>query len=793
MRSLHTSVFLLSVALIALQIILMHVLSIVQWHHFAALIISVALLGFGTAGTVIALFRELLLRKGKVVIPLSMFLSGITMSFALFLSQRGPARFDTYLVFVEQTHRLALLLSCGIFLVPFFFGALALGLVFVRDVSRIGSLYAANLAGSGLGGLFAVAMLWLLSPQQAIQLTALVAILSGVIMTPSSRIAMRVLAGAAGGVVCVALFFSADPLVLSEYKSLSRSLTLPDAKVIAQRDSPEGRIQVVASQALRYAPGLSLTYAGDIPVREAVFLNGNWFGPVISGHSAEGGHLLDYTTDALPYVLGHRNRVVVLAAGTGLNVAQALSNAANVVDAVEQNGTAVKVMLEDLPSSEDSPFLQHGVSLHTVEPRTFLMSDSSRYDLIVLPMLESFGGTSGLYAMQETFVLTQEAFAGMWQRLSPSGVVSASAWVDNPVRTPLKLLATIVTMVREGGIREVESHIVAVRSWGTITITAKRTPFDPIEVDRVREFCGRMKFDPLLLPGIVSSERERYNRLPGTTLLSAVDSVLHGGLRFEHTYPFDILPATDDRPFFFQFLRFEDLFALYTQFGSDHFPFLELGYFMVVLTLVQLIVLAIVLIVLPLFRIRWKGGGALWSLLYFAALGLGYMFMEIVFIRHFTLYLGHPIVAAAVVLSGMLGCSGAGSYVSRRLSSISAGMRTVTAGIVLMTVLYLFVLAGFVDLTISLPLVLKILLTLMFISPAAVLMGMPFPLGLRRLSVQNETLVPWAWGINGCFSVISAVLAAFLAVELGFSVVMICAGAAYVIALAAGGRVKAVR
>jgi hypothetical protein len=237
-------------------------------------------------------------------------------------------------------------------------------------------------------------------------------------------------------------------------------------------------------------------------------------------------------------------------------------------------------------------------------------------------------------------------------------------------------------------------------------------------------------------------------------------------------------------------MRLEEMFSLHEQFGSDQFPFLELGTFMLVLTLVQLLVLAIVLIILPLIRIRWRSGGAWWSLTYFAALGLGYMFMEIVFIRHFTLYLGHPIVAAAVVITGMLLCSGAGSYASRRLSGLSVRMHVVTGGIVLLTVVYVVVLGEFVTATIAMPPALKILLTLIWIAPPAVLMGMPFPVGLRQLSAQNDTLIPWAWGINGCFSVISAVLAAVLAVELGFSAVMLCAGGAYGIAFVAGSTVK---
>jgi hypothetical protein len=790
MKRLHIAVCLLSVSLLALQIVLMQVLSIVQWHHFASMIISVALLGFGSAGSALSLFRDRLLHHSEVAIPLLMVLSGFSMSVLLMLSQSGPARFDTYLVFVESAQQFSLVLTYLLFMAPFFLGALALGIVFVREVHRIGGVYAANLAGSGIGGIAGIMVLSLMSPPQAIQLLAVIAMLAGILITSAKRHVLLVI-GVAGVCLCVAMFFSREPLVPSEYKSLSKALALPGARIVAQADGLEGRVQAVESTALRYAPGLSLRYGGDIPVRAALFCNGNWFGPVLSDSIVASGHLLDYSTEAIPYIIGHQERVLVLGSGTGLNVAQALANGAQEIDAVERNSTAVKVLTEELPGP--NLFALTGVTLRTIEPRTFLMGESTKYDLIVIPVLDAFGGTSGLYAMQETFVLTRESFSEMWRRLSPSGLVSVSAWVDNPVRTPLKLLATIADMLQDGGVRNPDSHMVAIRSWGTISVAARRTALQPDEIDRIRSFCRRMEFDPLFLPGTVPDERERYNRLPGSPFLAAADSVVHGSENFRRAYAFDISPATDNRPFFFRFLKLEDILSLREQFTGAQLPFVELGTFMVVMTLIQIVGLAIALILLPLLGIRWRRGGAGWTLTYFAFLGLGYLFVEIVFIRYMTQYLGHPVMAAALVISGLLLCSGIGSYISQPIQISSRGMPAIIGGIALLMVVNVIGLDRLVTSTTSMATGLKVLLAFLWMVPPAVLMGVPFPVGLRSLATRNESLIPWAWGINGCTSVIGAVLAAALAPVLGFTALLWCAGGAYGIACVAAASVRADR
>lgn len=511
-----------------------------------------------------------------------------------------------------------------------------------------------------------------------------------------------------------------------------------------------------------------------------MFNNGDWYGPIVAWSRTDSVHLLDYTTLALPYTLGVRSRVLVMQAGTGSQVAQAIANGAHYVTAVETHTTVLSILEHDFAQASDSLFYHPAVTVYNLDPRTYLMSDTSTYDLIVLPTLDAFGGTAGLYALQEQYALTKQAFHEMWKRLTPDGVISFSSWMDYPVRNPLKALATLVEVLSEEGVENVTEHIAAVRSWGTITFIAKRTPLTKVQIENVRAFCRRMLFDPALLPQLDPAERTHFNQLSDESIFEYLDDIMSSNrAALYEEYDFNIRPATDDRPYFSQFLRWQSLPYLEELYGQQALPFLEIGYLIVVVTFVQIFIIAVCLIILPLFRMNKQGSNRSWTLVYFGALGVGYMFVEIVFIQRFILYFGHPIYAAAAVIAAMLICSGIGSYFSSRWQALSPVIwKTVSLAAAFIAV-YSILLPPLLHSSISLSMPVKVTLSFLIIAPPAFVMGMPFPLGLRFLSERSETQIPWAWGINGCMSVVSTALATLLAVEFGFLIVMICAAGVY--------------
>lgn len=770
----------LSVAVVSFQLALMQILSIVQWYHFAYMVISIALLGFGVAGTIISLFKKHLMQHSNILLPALMIATGFLMATVVGISQSSRLRFDSYLLFVDYSQTGKLLFTYLLLLLPFLTAALAIGIAFVRYTDQIGKLYFANLLGSGLGGLLAVGLSWVVMPQKLPALMALLPLIAALWMMPYPFTIRWLTPFFANLGLIVVFILQPFPFKLSQFKDLSKTLNLPDIKVAYEKPGPYGFIQVVSSPVLRHAPGLSLNYSGTIPPRKAIFKNGDWYGAVEPRHPPGDTTVYDYTTRVLPYVMRTRAKVLILNAGSGEDISLAKSKAAPEIVAVEANDAVISLLENEL-SGETAGLLEGpDITISREDPRTFLLKDTSKYDLIVIPTIGAFGGTAGLNALSEQYLLTKDAFSEMWQKLHPEGVISINCWVDYPPRNPLKILATMIEVLIESGAEKVTDHIGAIRSWGTMAIAVKKTSISEEEADKVRDFCHRMSFDPVLLPNLKTEERTQYNHLQDDNFFQYIDTLLSPQRpELYKNYDFNIKPPTDDKPYFSQFIRGKSLSHLSRLFGNNAIPFFEIGYLIVVLTLIQVTLVSVLLIILPLFRFGWRGKGRPGVLLYFGGIGIGYMFVEIVFIQRFILYLGNPIYAVAALMSTLLMFSGLGSYVTGRVEINQSRLSKVFLGIIGLLLIYSFSLTSVLQQTIGLPGFLKMVIMILVIAPVALLMGLPFPLELKRLSQENPQLVPWSWAINGCASVISTALATVIAVEVGFKWVTILAAVAY--------------
>ena len=772
-----------SAGIIAYQLILMQLISIMQWYHFAYMIISIAMLGFGASGTFIALYKEKLLSAYTWLIPVLMSGSGLFMMASFYLARQPGLQFDVYLLFVEKSQFRNLAANYLIFFMPFFFGALAIGLIFIKNAHNIGKYYFSNLLGSGIGGIIAVVLLSSLFPIQALPAVACISIIASMLLMNLQRIYIQSMSMFLALALAVLMVYSPGEVPMSEYKGLPKTLHLPEAEVVYKKPDIHGQIEVVESPALRYAPALSLQYMGNVPVKKNVYTNAEFYG-VIPKFDSTTTNIHDYTSEALPYVMQPRENVLLLKAGTGSAIAHALQNGSKkVVGIVEVKG--IKEMMQNKFAEESGNLFFHDrVEITYQDSRQFLFTDTlNHYDAIVLPRMESFGGSTGLHALHENYTLTLEAFQQMWEKLSPHGVISLTSWVDYPPRTTLKIAATLIETLRNQGIDNPINHIAAIRSWGTISFVITKSPITSKETQNIRTFCQKMNFDPVLLPGITDDERERYNILEDKSILNYLDDIINNDqAEILQEYDFYIKPSTDDKPYFERFLKLGKIKKLYKEFGMEQMPFLELGYLIVWITLAQSTLLALILIILPLYRLKGKTKSKSNTLLYFGALGLGYMFVEIIFIQRFILYFGHPVYAISAVISTMMIASGIGSLYSGKMKNALKASKYST---LIVSVLLLFYALFFTDLltaTIQLPTVLKIMLALVLLAIPSFFMGMPFPSGIRFLYHTDELQIPWAWGINGCLSVIATSLATLVAVEQGFQLVMFLAMGLYLLA-----------
>jgi hypothetical protein len=578
---------------------------------------------------------------------------------------------------------------------------------------------------------------------------------------------------------------------LSEYKGLHVALLAPGARIVAERHSPIGRITVVESPRVpfRIAPGLSLT-SPHVPGEQlGLFIDGEGPQP-ITRFTGDLGTVayLDYTTEAAPYHARSFRRVLVLSAGTGTPVLLARYHHAERVDAVEPNPS-----LADLMRGEFAKYAGHiysaPVTLHDTDIRTFVASTSDDYDLIHLPLSASRGG-SIMSGIGETYAYTSEALLYYLARLAPSGMVAITREAKNPPRDALKLIATAIDALAAYGVADPQRHLVLIHGWQTFTLLIKNGPFHEHEIAGLKTFMAARSFDAGYYPGMGREEANRHNVLDAPYYYDGAIALLGGERRrFMASYKFALEPATDNRPFFDNFFRWSSLPEQLSLHSAAGFPLAERGYLILLATLAQAAVIALVLIVSPLALLRSQGTSeARWrTLAYFFALGLAFLFIEMAFIQRFTLFFGQPIYAVSVVLASFLVFGGLGAATSSLISRVLGRHAVVAAvgGIAAVAIAYeAVVVPGMFDVFLQGAPILKAATCTILIAPLAFLMGMPFPIGLARLAGRDPAQVPWAWGINGCASVLSPVLASLLAIHWGFDTVILLAVGLYAAAAA---------
>lgn len=772
----NVAIGLISAAIIAFQLILMQILSYVQWYHFAYMIISIALLGFGAAGTFLTIFQQKLEKNYYTLFPFLLIVTAILIPVVVGIANSEAVRFDSLLIFQDSRHIGKLILTYFIFFLPFLTGALAIGMSFSKFADQIGKIYFSNLIGSGIGGIIAIFFMQWIIPEQQSFAVAILAFVGGIVSLPKNKKKLIRIIVPLSTLILIILFFYPPRLTPSEYKDISKTMLLPDAKVEYRKSTPHGFVEIVSSPVLRYAPGVSLAYRDSFPVRKVVFNNGNWMGCLLPQPlEANETNILDYTPQALPYHIDNIKNALIINAGTGENVLLALSHQVARITANETNPEIFNILRQSFEG-----FYQ--VQPYQTMPRTLLTPDTNKYDLIELPIIGSFFGNSGLNAVEPRYELTIEALREMWSKLSEKGMISLSCWMDYPVRNAYRLLATISLLLDENDIAHPPHHVVAIRSWCAITFLVKKSPFKRDEINKVRLFCENRMFDPLVLPEKQEIERDKYNILQDTTFFTHVDQLLsHEKETLIRQYPYRIHPTTDDRPFFFQFVRFKQIPQLISSIREKNFPFLDIGYVLIILTFVQIVFIAAIFILLPLSFRPWKSRNKKWVLMYFSGLGLAYMFLEMVFIQHFTFYFGEPTYAASATLGILLFTSGLGSYYSGKFQNNKKMRLAIPLVIAAILVLYAFVLSPILTATIGIALPLKITIAVVLLGTLGFFLGMPFPIGIDYLSGKNTDDIPWAWALNGYFSVISTVLATIISVELGY--LLLLSMAAFIYAL----------
>ena len=788
--------FFTSASVLAYEILLMRLLSITFWYHFAYMVISLALLGFGASGSFLFLLSRRVYEKMDAWLVL---LAGIAaLSFPLAFSVAKEIGLDPLQLVWQNKEWVKMAATYLVMAIPFLLSGGIVGIILSaagRDVPR---LYAVDLLGAGFGCVAVVPALYLGPPWMLLPL------LSGAVLAGAGWCCMRtpwsgkgILVLPLAGTLVLACYVLLPPVPeLHHTKAFPMTMVFPDATVEAEREGPLGLIHVVGSSLIREVPGLSLNYGldgkgGNLPNQKTIFSDGDALSTItrFKDDLDELEHL-DFTTMALPYHVRRPKKVLVVGAGGGTDVLLALKEKASSITALEANAQVAELMTGPFADFSGHLYSKPEVHLRIQEARQFLHGTEDRFDLIQISLLDSFGGSAaGLYSAAESYLYTTEAFGLYLSRLSDSGLLAVTRWIKFPPRDALRIFSTALSALRKTGISQrPEEHLVLIRSWKTSTLLASKAPFTAEEIEKVLVFNQRRSFDVDYYAGIREDVSNRYDvqkeaySFKGATSLAGSEA--KGFLR---DYLFDVSPTTDDRPYFSHFFRWDKAWSLLQQLRKEFLPFMEIGTILIVATLVQAVMAGGALILLPLLGLRraveWARDGlsalgVLGTLFYFGSIGFAFMFLEMALLPRYTLLLSHPIYSTAVVLGAVLVFAGCGSLSVGHVESKSLW---VAVTCVCAWVLGQALLEGrLFEWALGWPFAGRLALTVVMVGSLSFFLGWPFPIGLRETSGRYPSLVPWAWGINGCASVIGAVLGKMISMSIGLRMTMVVAALLYV-------------
>lgn len=779
-NNISLALFIHSLSIISFQIILMRILQIKQWDHFANLIITISMLGFGTSGIIIVLFKQKIKSITTWLVPFLILLSSFSLLTAYKISQNEYFMFDTFLAFSSINELLKLLFFIFLFFIPFLSASLAIGIVYVSYVDNISKLYFSNLTGSGIGGIIALVLLYFMMPVEALYASALLPVIASLFIFPIKKLKLFLSFYAIILLVLIWGLVLPQKPAMSQYKGLSKTMQLPDAKITQTKSGINSLVQIVESDYLRFAPALSLHFNNKLPTLPLAFVNGNASGYVVS-YDSPAISMLDFSTFNLPYIISEPKNVAVISSQTGLFVAQALNKQVDKVYAFESDINLIQAVNKWHETNRNSIYENENVNLQLIEARTFMQKKEVDFDLIKLPVIGSFGGISGTMALKENYNMTIESLETYWNNLSDNGLLMLTVYKDFPARLSIKAINSIVTMLKKQGVKKVENHIAAVRSWTTISFVISKQPINSIQLQKIRTYSYDLGFDPFLLPDLNPSERNYFNQINNPELFALTDAIMQNDISVLDEYFFYVTPATDNKPFFYRFVELTKLETLLEKFNWRDLAFIEPGYIIIWITFLFVLLLSIIFILLPVLRFK-KSKGKTGILMYFGAIGLAFMFTEIILIQKFILFLGNPVIAVSAVLSTMLIASGIGSYFSSKFKVGSNDHKLIFVIIFVILMLYAFFLTPFLRINASFCIFSKIITTILVIGLPAFLMGMPFPLGIKTVNIHNKEQIAWAWSINGFFSVVAAPLALIIAVEMGSTTVITIASIGYLIA-----------
>jgi spermidine synthase len=772
--SIGLTVFLTSMTLLGFEVLLTRIFSVMIWYHFAFMVISSGLFGFGLSALVYYIIKQR--RQGGIDDNQIITFSSLLLPLTIILS--FMAVINTPLNYGRTIFLLSYFVASAI---PFFFG----GLTIVTAISHFGKsinrVYFADLIGAGLGTLLSLILISYLSGENAILALAIIASFAGISHTfIQDSMKVKALAGIILVISISAVVINSDsgaltiqsgfgkflfsdalaetnkPIIYTGWNVFSRIDVISDRPVVNGeiQDDPVGT-SIVSTPFW----GISRVYEGEIPDNQGLFIDADAYTPIIKWS----GGLDDPVLDPLLYdITGFAHHVfkddyrsLVLGSGGGKDVLTALSAGSSNVVAVEINPLIVDYV-RDNSDYNGGLYDRSDVEVVVGDARNYVINTREEFDFIQLSYVASWTAiAAGGYSLSEGFIYTEEAFQDYYNRLAPGGILSVTYWSYGAP----KMALTSYFALQDLGLESVDAqYFMVTNNYSTpdaTTVLLKKGPFTQEEVDNLRQTSDDLEFnivyDPMRDTFEEALSRPPFMNLPKQTV-------------------------RDDSPYFFRDLSIVDL-----PFGIS----LQLPLAVLFVLLIEASVLTFVSLILPQFILsRKNSGGKLlknWKFLtYFSCLGIGFIMFEIALLPKFTLYLGSPLYSLSLILFSLLLASGFGSYFSPHFKDKMVQVTMILIGIM---VVYAFSLGEVFNLTAGLDIFQRGITTVALVMIPGFFMGMFLPTGIKLVSFRAPEITPWMWNLNSVTSVLGSIIAPTVALLAGLTVDIISAALIYLLAI----------
>jgi hypothetical protein len=741
-------IFLTSLSGLVLEIAITRIFSAAIWYHFAFVAVSVALLGLGASG----LFVQFRQRKIK-----ENWADNLTVYSAVGITAVTPIAL--FAMHVLSSHISYLPLFVGLFATPFFFIGLVISSAFNTFATVAGKLYSADLIGASLGALLVILLLTIIGGEETTLAVGLIAAIAAVVFSHASNSKKKIIISLAFvGFGTSLLFINAssqifaiqtDPYVQKDLPIYLREH--PGSHIVKTQWNSFSRIDVVEGG------------SGDEGLVAKIFIDGgagtniiSWDGNLASRQEISGW--MQY----LPFKMMENLKVLIIGSGGGRDVVAALVSGSKDVTSVEIN-PIIYHTVESYGDVAGNVYHHQYVRSYIDEGRSFVTRSTEKYDIIYIPFVDTWASvSSGGLSVSENFLYTMEGYQQYYDHLTYKGKLVVVRWlIDSP-----RFVSSFTQLLEKNGVpqNEVYKHLVVVTANSyqkdpsiTMVILSK-APFTDSEISFLSNSFFQKGYMPILIPG--------------QTPIEPYQDFLSGKITQEQFYgkfPTKVFPVNDDDPFF---LSFEKPLPIILQ-GLLYASF----------------IIVVIFLFIPFIWMRKSSEGRgdlrLSSIIpYFAALGVGFILIELSLMQKLILLLGNPTTTLAILLFTLLVSSGIGSYTSSRImKNNTKNLIYVISGIAVIGTLYAVSLQPLIYSVIAEPFETKSLIAVSILAPIGFLMGMPMPTGMRVVKTHNPTYVPWMWAINGAFSVLGSVLSVVIAILQGASFALMLGIAVYLIAL----------